>query len=427
MSGYIASESLCAAGRTSVPLPPTLVLMRPFRVRPLFVLSLLVAPAFAAAQSAPTPPPAPQDKPWKFAPRLVIGAESDDNVFLLPPIKRADPAAPSLAELISGRYTGMESAADLITTVDATLAVRGAGLGGWDLTVTPEVTYESYARNGERSNAAFGVSIEQLLRREGRVRVRAQLQPSYFSRNYLADAVDANLDGSIQPAERVYARGEYSESALQIDYRRRLAKASSSHPFGAWLLVGVGFADRTYDAPFSARDFSGVTGTARLQFDLAHGVELATSYDFALLGSPRTTQVILLDEPVYGQDLNGNATATDLNARAVGAVDRSRVEQAIGEAARFNFTKATDLELTVEYRWRAFTSNEPYDVANNGRRDHRMQLGVETSHRVNGIVRLFAGGVYGKQNLNRRVDLGAEGAVDDYSKLQLHAGLRLTR
>jgi hypothetical protein len=401
--------------------------MRPSRVRPLLALSLLLAPAVVAAQTAPAAATAPRARTWKFAPRLVIGAEYDDNVFLLPPSKRDDPAAPAPAELISGRYTGMESAGDLITTVSATVAFRGAGLGGRDLTIAPELAYESYARNGERSNAAFGASIEQLLRKEGRVRVRAQLQPSYFSRNYLADAVDANLDGDIQPAERVYARGEYSESDLQVDYRRRLAKASASHPFGAWLLVGAGFADRTYDAPFSARDYSGLTGTARLQFDLAHGVELATSYDLALLGSPRTLQVILLDEPVYGQDLNGNGNATDLNARAVRTVDRSRVEQSLGETARFNLSKATDLELSVEYRWRTFTSDEPFDVANNGRRDHRMQLGVETSHRVNGVVRLFAGGVYGKQNLNRRTDLGAEGAVDDYKKLQLHAGLRLTR
>ncbi|MCE9601634.1 MAG: hypothetical protein K8S21_05380 [Gemmatimonadetes bacterium] len=401
--------------------------MRPSRVRPLLVLSLLLSPAFAAAQTAPDATPVPKDKTWKFAPRLVIGTEYDDNVFLLPASKRTDPAAPSPAELISGRYSGMEAAGDLITTVSATLAFRGAGLRGRDLTITPELAYESYARNGERSNAAFGVSVEQLLRREGRLRVRAQLQPGYFSRNYLADAVDANVDGDIQPAERVYARGEYSESDLQVDYRRRLVKAGTSNPVGAWLLVGAGFSDRTYDAPFSARDYSGLTGTARLQFDLAHGMELATSYDLALLGSPRTLQVILLDEPVYGQDLNGNGNATDLNARTVRTVDRSRVEQALGETARFNLSKATDLELSVEYRWRTFTSDEPFDVANNGRRDHRMQVGVETSHRVNGIVRVFAGGVYGKQNLNRRTDLGAEGAVDDYSKLRLHAGLRLTR
>lgn len=390
-------------------------------------LGLILAPTIASAQADPTAAQAPKPKTWKFAPRFVVGAEYDDNVFLLPASKRPDPAAPSPAELLSSRYTGMESAADLITTVVATLAIRGAGLGGRDLTLTPEFDYELYARSGERSNAAFGLSVEQLLRKEGRVRIRARLQPSYFSRNYLSDAVDANLDGDIQAAERVYSRGEYSESDLQVDYRRRLSKASTSHPFGAWLLVGAGFADRTHDAPFAARDFSGITGTARLQFDLPHGVELVTSYDLASLGSPRTTQVILLDEPVYGQDLNGNGNATDLNARAVRTVDRSRVEQAIGETARFNFTKATDLELSVEYRWRTFTSNEPYDVANNGRRDHRMQVGVETSHRVNGIVRIFGGGVYGKQNLNRRIDLGAEGAVDDYNKLQLHAGLRLTR
>jgi hypothetical protein len=391
------------------------------------VCALVLAASTVGAQTVPAAAPPKRPKAWKFDPRLQLVAEYDDNIYLLPANKLDDPGAPSAADLASGRYTGMEAAADIITSLSASLAMQGSGLGGRDFTITPRAGYEFFARNGERSNATVGLTLEQLLRRDGRLRLRADYQPGYFSRNYLADAVDANANGTITADERVYARGEYHESELQADYRLRLAKSTRSHPFGAWLIVGAGYASRAYDAPFSARDFTGPTAVARLQFDLASGVELTTSYDLAVLGSDVTSQVILLDEPVYGEDLNGNGNSSDLNARAVRTVDRSRTEHVIGESARFGMGKDTDVALSVDYRMRRFGSDEPYDVANNGRKDHRVRFGADLSHKFSKAVRMFAGASYGSQGLNRRTDLGAEGAVDDYTKLRAHAGVRLTR
>jgi len=400
--------------------------MRLLRVGPALVLGFVLSSSTLAAQSAPAPLPPKKDRSWRMDPRLQLAAEYDDNIYLLPASKTDDPGAPSAADLVSGRYTGMEASADVITSVNASLGLRGSGMGGRDFTITPRAGYELFARNGERSNATVGLTLEQQLRRDGRLRLRADYQPGYFSRNYLADAVDANANGTITPEERVYARGEYHGSELQADYRHRLAKSTRTHPFGAWLIVGAGYAARAYDAPFSARDFSGPIAAARLQFDLASGMELTTSYDLAMLGSPVTTQVILLDEPVYGEDLNGNGNSTDLAARALRTVDRSRTEHVIGESARFGVGKDTDVELSVDYRMRRFSSDEPYDVANNGRKDHRLQFGADLSHKFSKGVRMFAGASYGSQGLNRRTDLGAEGAVDDYTKLRAHAGVRLT-
>lgn len=395
------------------------------RVGSALVLGLVLASSALEAQAAPAAPK--KAKALTFDPRLQLAAEYDDNIYLLPANKLDDPGSPSVAEVASRRYRGMEAAADIVTSVNAALAVQGSGIGGRDFTVTPAVGYEFYAQNGERSNLTVGLALEQLLRREGRLRLRAGYQPGYFSRNYLVDAVDANANGTITPEERVYARGEYHESELQADYRLRLAKSTRSHPFGAWLTVGAGYASRAYDAPFSARDFTGPTAVARLQFDLANGLELTTSYDLAVLGSDVTSQVILLDEPVYGEDLNGNGNSTDLNARAVRTVDRSRTEHVIGESARFGVGKDTDVELSVDYRIRRFGSDERYDVANNGRKDHRLQFGADLTHKFSKGVRMFAGASYGSQGLNRRTDLGAEGAVDDYTKLRAHVGVRLSR
>lgn len=401
--------------------------MKVLRAGSAFALALVFTSSTLGAQAVPASAPPKRVKTWKFDPRLQLVTEFDNNIYLLPANQLDNLGAPSAAALASGRYTGMEAAADLITWINASLAMQGSGIGGRDFTVTPAFGYEFFARNGERSNATVGLTLEQMLRREGRVRLRAGYQPGYFSRNYLADARDVNANGTITSDERVYARGEYHESELQADYRLRLAKSTRSHPFGAWLTVGAGYASRAHDAPFLARDFSGITAVARLQFELAGGVELTTSYDLAMLGSPVTTQVILLDEPVYGEDLNGNGTLTDLNARAVRTVDRSRTEHVIGESARFGVGEDTDVELSVDYRMRRFTSDEPYDVANNGRKDNRLQFGADLTHKFSKAVRMFAGASYGSQGLNRRTDLGAEGAVDDYTKLRARVGIRLSR
>lgn len=387
---------------------------------------LVLSATSLASQGAPTGAPVPKSRTWKVSTRLDANAEYDDNVFLLPASRKDNVASPSAAELQSGRWDLMESFADVVGTVRASAAFTRDGLGGRDLSFAPAVGYEYFAQNAERRNVSVSLAVAQDLRRDGRVRLRAGYVPSYYSRNYLSDAVDANVDGSISQDERRYARGDYREFGVELDYRLRLAKSRRSRPFGAFLDFGVGYADRAYDAPFAARDFSGPTAAVRLELSPRRGVEFETSYEAAFLSSPVTDQVILLDEPTFGEDLNGNGNATDLSARAVRAVDRSRTEHVVAQTARFELGRRTDLELLVRYRFRDFTSGEPYDVANNGRRDQRLQLGAELTRRIAKDLRLVSAVRYGSQRLNRRTDLGAEGAVDDYTQFQARVGLRLT-
>lgn len=364
-------------------------------------------------------------RPWKLSSRVDGGVEYDNNVFLLPDSKKGNLEAPSAGELVSQRYTFMQSPSDVITTLRAALSLRGDGLGGRDLNITPAVGYEFYAQNAERRNTSASLAIAQDLRRDGRLRIRAGYLPSYYARNYLSDAVDADASGSIDAAERRYARGDYRELGVELDYRHRLVKSRRARPLGVFVDIGVGYASRRHDAPFAARDFTGPTAALRLELSPRRGLDFETSYEAAFLDSPIRSQVILLDEPAFGVDLNGNGNASDLNARSVQTVDRSRAEHAIGQTMRLDLGRA-DLELSLRYRMRNFTSDQPYDVANNGRRDRRLQLGAEVSRRVAKGIRLVSGVRYGTQRLNRRTDLGAEGAVDDYSQLQAQLGLRYT-
>ncbi|MBA3853412.1 MAG: hypothetical protein C0503_03295 [Gemmatimonas sp.] len=388
-------------------------------------LLLSLSATALAAQRSPDSVRVRSTRTRKLSSRVDGGVDYDDNVFLLPDAKKGDLQAPSASELISQRYALMESPTDVIATLRAAVSLQGDGLGGRDLSITPAVGYESYAQNAERRNVSLSLALAQDLRRDGRIRLRAGFLPTYYARNYLSDAVDVNANGSITSAERRYARGDYSELGVELDYRYRLLRARRSRPLGAFLDIGVGYASRRHDAPFTARDFTGPTAALRLELSPRRGLDFETSYEAAFLDSPIRSQVILLDEPAFGEDLNGNGNATDLNARTVQTVDRSRAEHVIGQAMRVDLGR-TDVELSVRYRLRNFTSSQPYDVANNGRRDRRLQLGAELSRRLVKDLRLVTGVRYGSQRLNRRTDLGAEGAVDDYTQLQAQIGLRYT-
>lgn len=392
------------------------------------ILFLVGLASVAGAQSAPsTRAAAKEGKPWKFSSRFDLGAEYDNNVFLLSASKKDNPGDPSSADVASGRYADMTNSSDVITTIVATFEAEGSGLAGRNITLAPSVSYDWYGRNSARSNATIGINVSQAMPHDGRLRLRGRLQPSYFARNYLIDAVDGDASGSITAEERVYARGEYRDTDVQLDYRHRLAKATKNHPFGAFLVVGGGFADRSNDAPFGARDLSGATGTARLQFDIGRRVELETMYDLGVLGSSRSRQVVLVDETAFGEDLNGNGSFVDPDVRVTATVDRSRTEHVVGQRIGFEAGKDTDVDLTVDYRWRRFSSDERYDVANNGRRDRRGRYGMELTHRFTRAVRGVAGGRYSSQTLNRRTDLGGESEIDDYSKFVAHLGVRISR
>ncbi|HEV8176217.1 MAG TPA: hypothetical protein VGP44_00870 [Gemmatimonadales bacterium] len=360
---------------------------------------------------------------WRVAPALRVDAEYDNNVFLLAPLKKGDLAAPSTSELISGRYTDMKSAKDVLTTMSAGLSLKGPGLMGKTSQIAPELSYELYAQNPARSNVSLGLSLQQDLWADGRLRIEGRLTPSYFGRNYLANAVDQDADGSISAAERVYATGQYREGEFGTDYRLPLAKATKKHPFGAALQLGGGYYGRSYDAVLAGRNLRGPTAAAKLLLALGRRVEFDLGYDYLSLGATPSNQVLLLDEPAFGLDLNGNGNATDLNARSLTMVDRSRKEHSMGVSLRLAPSKPVDITLSVEHRWRRFTSNQSLDISDRGRQDRRDQASADLRLRLTKDLRARLGGVYSAQKLNRTGDPGAAGEIDDYTRSQGRLGL----
>ena len=383
----------------------------------------VTAPPLAHAQSnVPTEPRAAAND-WRVTPGISVETEYDDNVFLLSPGKRNDLGATGDVAAPSRRFANMQSAGDLVTTMEVSVGVTGAGLRGRTLELRGDVHYELYARNPERRHLSLAFVAEQSLRRGKRVRLRGSVTPSYFAKNYLADAVDRDANGDISPDERMYEPGVYREVAAELDTRLRLRDATRQHPFGAALQPSIGYYARTYEAPFSGRDMSGPTAGLKLLLDLGPRARVDLGYQLASLSATLARQVMLLDESAFGRDFNGNGSSDDAVARAFELSDRSRTEHAVAASVHYEVSKRADLEVGGEHRTRNFSSSQPFDVANNGRSDSRNTLGAELSVKLARGVRLVAGGEITSQRINRENDPGSTGEVTDYDKHRTRVGL----
>ncbi|MGQ0714153.1 MAG: hypothetical protein ACT4PJ_10520 [Gemmatimonadaceae bacterium] len=389
-------------------------------------LAITASGSMRAHAQGPAPEPrtsSAADKGWRATPSIRVETEYDDNVFLLSPGRRNELDAPAEDATPGDRFASMHSPGDLITTMQAGLGIKGAGVGGRALELTADVRYELYARNADRRNVRIAFAAEQALPRGKRLRLRASVTPSYFAKNYLGDAVDRDLDGDIAPDERVYEAGTYSETAVELDYRLRLAKSTKRHPFGAALQPSVGYYARTYEAPFSGRDMSGPTAGLKLLMDVSPRAGLDVEYEFASLIATPARQVMILDESAFGRDFNGNGMSDDAFARAFEMSDRSRTEHAVAVSFRYEMSARADVELGAERRSRRFSSGQPFDVAHNGRSDARTTFGGELSIKLARGVRLVAGGEVASQRINRENDPGSTGEIADYDKHRTRVGL----
>lgn len=381
--------------------------------------SLAAAPIGAQTALKPAAKASKSEKGWQFRPSFLTNAEFDDNVFLLPDLKKSKvvPGAPA-----GTHYADMASASDVITTLRGQLGFDGPGIGGKRLRIVPELGYDFYARNAERRTATYGVSLAQKTARGGLVRLKASMQPQTFFKNYLIDAVDLNGNGSIDPGEKLYAAARQGETTVEGDWTLRLHKRSSPGTVGAAVRLGGGWYSRTNNAAFTSRDLKGPTLGAKLLLDVAGNSRLDVGYSLASLAAPRVLNVMVVDESRFGRDFNNNGSATDSNVRTVQMVDRSRSEQELSAAFGTDLGRA-DVAVEYAHRTRRFKSAEPYDAANNGRRDARNELGATLRYNLGSAVRVRASAQRAAQTLNRATAAAATGDVADYTRLRTALGL----
>jgi hypothetical protein len=318
---------------------------------------------------------------WRLIPALRIVETFDDNPFLLSDARKVGVDAPSTASLTSGRYTGMDGASDYITSLRGGLNAEGPAILGRKLTLGADARYEYYQKNAKRRNVFYDLRATQSLGHGTHIAARAEFQPKYFFRNYLADAVDLNADGTIASNERVYAAGTYSDQEFTGELHQRLVKSTDDHPFGAELTLEGGHKTRDYLQPFQTRGYRGPFAGASGRLDLSSSVAFEGEYRRSSLKSTPGTSVVLLNEPDFNQDFNGNGRLTDLRVRSVQMVDFSRIEQDM--AARFRIRSTDAVETTLSYgrRLRNYQSKQLYDIYNTTRRDKRDRFGLDMAFR----------------------------------------------
>ncbi len=304
------------------------------------------------------------------------------NVFLLSPDRKLDLSSGSGENFIDGRFTDMESAGDLLTTVRTELTLNMRSRGGHRLRLVPALEFVHFAENKARRDWEASLSLKHNLGHEGWVQVRGRFTPSTFRRNYLVDAVDSNGNGTISRTERVYRAGSVQKTSGDLELQYRLAKSTRRSPFGLFLRLGGGYLSRIYDAPFSGRNRSGPTAKASLDFELTGRIALDLGYDFASLFATPTQQVLLIDEDKLGRDLNENGRLTDQNIRTLASVDYSRSEHAMGAEIHVDASSRVKIDFGYQARVRSFSSVEPLDIFHNGRSDLRHRVKAELSFLV---------------------------------------------
>lgn len=400
-------------------------LVRPATLAPFALFTALLALAApVAAQTGPPQRRAQNAPSTKVNLWLSVTGEYDDNIFQLSPSRKDVVNDPSSADAASGRFDRMEQAEDLIAHAAGGASVEMRGMGGRDFTVLPILEYNYYTRNTERSYFTAALALQQELPRSSRLQFSATHTPDYFAKNYLVNAVDENSDGSISLAERRYAAGRYSETDLDLGYRFRLRRGTRTSPLAARMEVGAGYYSRSYDAPFESRDLSGPTFGAELDVEPTRSVGFALAYKLGLLSADPAREVLILDEPSVGRDLNGNGRSTDLAVRTEQTVDRSRTEHEATVATRLDLTRNTSLRVIYGMRLRNYSSDEPFDLAHRDRRDTRNEIRGELVTKLARSIRLTTGGRYARQTTNRSFDPDQSGDAEDYSRLRAYVGLR---
>ena len=389
-------------------------------MRPSLRPAVLATAALTIAAGAAAQTPAPS---WRPTVRVQSEVRSDNNPFLLDTLHKQRLAAPTSADSVNGRFRDMNRATDVIAVPSLQVGLAGPGVGGRTLGLAADVAYEANFHNAARRHAELQFRVDQALPRGGGLRFTADWRPSYFHKNYLADAIDLNADSSISGHEKIYAPARSNEIDLTLRYRHRLRKVTDQRPVGITADLEAGYLARHYDAPFAGRSRNGPDAAGRLAVQLGTAWTVGADYAVASLGGNPSTAVLILDENVFGVDFNGNGSVTDSSARAAVLVDYSRVERQLGVTLQGDAGAAI---VAVGYgrRTRTFSSTQLYDVVNRLRRDVLKELTATVDVRLAAGLHLDLGARRGAQKTNRAGDPASVGDVADYTRFVGSAGLR---
>lgn len=377
----------------------------------------LLLVAFASPAWAQETDPAPREKPatksgeWKTSWLARMDLEYDSNIWRLDGDDEERLLDDPPADRISGRFDDMESVEDWISIPSIRFAAKGPGPFGRKLELWAEAELHAYAVNPARSHVRFQVGAEHPVGDLGRLELEATLLPRYFRKNYLADATD--LTGSVSASERIYEPGEYLEFELALAYRLRLVEGERFSLDG---LATLGLRARDFASPFGERDERAWPLEIGLRAGAWKRVKATLAFRYEPIDSPSQGAVVLLDEPAFTADLNGDGDATDMNARSVQTIDRSRRESGLVLGVEVELAEAVWAVCEWTRTWKDWSSNGTYDLDYRGRSDiqDRIELGVRVQFSKSWEGRL--GYEHTVQDTDRPADPATTGETSDYDR-----------
>jgi hypothetical protein len=381
----------------------------------LFAILLVALCPAAMAKNTARKKPVKARSTWNAAVKVEAKAWYDTNTFLLSDRQKTRLQSANPDDQISGRFTEMNSVSDYVFRPSAQFLAEGPGIAGRKMLLEAGAHYDLYALNPRRRHFSLDFAVEQSTSRNGRMRVKFEYMPSYFYRNYLADAT--NSTSSVLPSERVYKPDVYSEWDITADYRYRLGDGKVA------LLGRAGYLQRHDRAPFVGHDRNAPHFGGGVNFDLTPWWRVDGNYDFVLVDSPHVQEVMILNEPDFNVDFNNDGNTSDMSIRTVQFVDRRHHEQFFRASTKLGIREKSYLDIGYERRHRNFLSKEPFDIFHNGRTDNRDTMHIAFVSHFGQSLQFTTGYNYSFENSNLPSDPGVTGEVNNYNRGVGYAGL----
>lgn len=354
-----------------------------------------------------SPATAKDDSAWRWRTDADLTLEYNDNVLGLNQSGRDRVRTQASADQLNGRLNGLDSVDDfgVISEIEFQ-ASRESDCGRTK--ISPRFAYTQYIENSQLSFPELGLQLEQSLCDAGALKFDLEASIGVAKRNYLAGTVGT---GEITDAERIYRRGRFDDWELNVGYEHRLWRHKKSRRKNFALAEVTGevefeYGQRIYrNGSFANRDLDVWGVGLGLESDLGKWIDLGVSYRFARVDAPGRSEVLILDEPDVGSDLNGDFDALDSNIRTVASVDRSRNEHRFGADLDLRLHKRVRAWLSYDYAMFDYLSDRRLDLSFRDRRDAINRVGAGVRWRLTKIFAITLEGIYSDRAVNRSASL----------------------
>ncbi|MGI9077506.1 MAG: hypothetical protein ACR2G6_09270 [Gemmatimonadaceae bacterium] len=337
----------------------------------------------ASSQSDPWRGGNSQSEPWRARWQIEAATEYDSNVFRLTDSGKERLGAGGT------RYADMNSAFDLVATVQLVGELRGPGALGRKLSLGSSLEVDVHALNPLLTHVDFGFDAIQSLSSRDKLGVEVGFTPSEFQRNYLSGA-----DLSGQP---MYAAGVEQSLEGRVSYMREVLEGRRGSRSVDVELRALAGRQSVRDFPW--RDRSELGG--RLEIE----VELARWLDMALSGTRIRAYHDGTPEPVW--QLSGVTTQS---------LERDFFQNELSVETAVRLSRSARLLFGYEWRDRAYLAEEGVDPVYGGRVQRRNTFGGELRLDVTRTFTAHAGAAYQLQDLSRST-AGGTGDEEDFRRI----------